>query len=279
MKADIMGREKTPNDSEYPLIIVKQTGSTSDDIEALLKSKVINDADIENFHGYAELAFAQTNGHGRFDRSWDSSYGGVYQSTLVFMEKMPGINFSQLIICVALSLFKTVASFLEGRHEVKIKWPNDITVDGRKVCGILLKSIPGNGRTPVIIGTGINIFNKIDEAAMRESAILKPANLQQFSDRELGEKDIMAVSEIYRKTFHDHINRASSGEFGELFIEYNQNLLYLGREIEVYGQMETGISTARGEFAGITPEGFLIVRESGENRVIASGEVKVSFLN
>ena len=272
-----MSCEKTGIDREYPLIIVKETGSTNDDVEALLKSGIINNADIENFHGYTELAFIQTNGHGRFDRSWDSSYGGLYQSTLVFMEKMPGINFSQLIICAALSLFKTVSAFLEGRREVKIKWPNDITVEDHKVCGILIKSMPEAGRTPVIIGTGVNVFNKIAEAAMRGSAILKPACLQQFSDRELGEKDIMAISEIYRQTFQDHIKRASNGEFGELFSRYNQNLLYLGREIEVYGQVETGDLTARGIFEGITPEGFLIVRENGENRIIASGEIKVSF--
>jgi len=273
-----MGCERTGvADREYPLIIVKETGSTNDDIEALLRSGVINAGDIENFHGYTELAFIQTNGHGRFDRKWDSSYGGLYQSTLVFMEKMPGINFSQLIICAALSLFKTIAAFLEGRREVKIKWPNDIAVDGRKVCGILIKSIPENGRTPVIIGTGINVFNSVDETAMRGSSILKPASLQNFSDRELGEKDIMAVSEIYRRTFHDHINRAANGEFGELFTQYNQNLMYLGRRIEIYGQIETGVLTARGIFEGITPEGFLIVRENGENRVIASGEIKVSF--
>ncbi len=275
-----MGCEKNGNAGrEYPLIIVKETGSTSDDIDALLRSQVINDSDLENFHGYTELAFVQTNGHGRFDRKWDSSYGGLYQSTLVFMEKMPGINFSQLIICTALSLFKTVAAFLEGRREVKIKWPNDIAVDGQKVCGILIKSMPEDGRTPVIIGTGVNVFNKIDENALRGSSILKPAALQQFSDRELGEKDIMAVSEIYRRTFHDHIKRASTGEYGELFTQYNQNLLYLGRAIEVYGQIETGVLTARGTFEGITPEGFLIVRENGGNRIIASGELKVSILN
>ena len=101
------------------------------------------------------IADQQTAGRGRRDRNWHSSPGdGLYLSVLLLPASSNRISLLSLMSAVAVAetlLERSIAG-------VDIKWPNDVLVNGRKVCGILVESIgTGTGAPRVIAGIGINL--------------------------------------------------------------------------------------------------------------------------
>lgn len=261
----------------FAVAIVKETGSTNDDLEALVKSEVIRPDALSNFHGYTELAFSQTSGRGRFERVWDSGYGGLYQSTLLFMEKLPGVNFSMLTITTAVSVLSAIEKYAPGRGFL-IKWPNDIIAVGGKICGILMKAMPGRPGTPVIIGVGVNVFNRVDESKLRNANILPPVSLSDLASRSFGESDITALSGGILAELDRNLQRISAGEYGSLFAEYNSKLLYKDEIITLYDRFEEGRATAEGRFIGLDENGFLLIEDADTKAVNSypSGEIRKS---
>ena len=92
------------------------------------------------------VASAQSAGRGRYQRTWVSHHGNLYASFIYDSdERDPRLSY-----VVAVAVAETLISF--GIHP-KIKWPNDILIDGKKVCGILIEY----AARFVIVGIGINI--------------------------------------------------------------------------------------------------------------------------
>jgi BirA family biotin operon repressor/biotin-[acetyl-CoA-carboxylase] ligase len=100
--------------------------------------------------GQAVIADRQTSGRGRLGRTWFSLPGVGIWCTSVLEENDPGLT-----IAAALAVHDSVAS----KCAPKIKWPNDILVDGKKICGILVER--KNGITA--IGIGINVHQKKED--------------------------------------------------------------------------------------------------------------------
>ncbi len=92
------------------------------------------------------VATSQTAGRGRYRRTWVSHTGNLYAS---FIYKMPERN-PRLAYAVGVAIAETLIYF---GIEPKIKWPNDILVDGKKICGVLIEY----AQSFVIVGIGINI--------------------------------------------------------------------------------------------------------------------------
>ena len=104
-------------------------------------------------HGTVVQADIQTAGRGRYDRTWVSHEGGLYFSVLLKPTKTDFLpNLTQLM---ALSVCRGLEML--GVHP-NLKWPNDVQVDGRKICGILSETVfAANKLQAVIMGVGINI--------------------------------------------------------------------------------------------------------------------------
>ena len=103
-------------------------------------------------------ALRQTQGRGRRGRSWVSERGNLYAS-LLLVDAAPLSCLGQLPLVIALGLARALAGLRGIEPEaVRIKWPNDILLDGRKCVGILIESerLP-DGRQAVVIGAGINV--------------------------------------------------------------------------------------------------------------------------
>ncbi|NKB51347.1 MAG: biotin--[acetyl-CoA-carboxylase] ligase [Rhizobiaceae bacterium] len=102
-------------------------------------------------------AESQSAGRARRGRSWDSKPGNLYAS-LLLIDPAKSDALATLPLVVSLALYEAIIAAipdLEGR--LKIKWPNDLLLDGKKLSGILLEAQPdGFGRTAVVIGCGVN---------------------------------------------------------------------------------------------------------------------------
>lgn len=263
-------------DVNFAVAIVRETGSTNDDIEALVNSDIIKPEALANFHGYTEIALSQTGGRGRFERIWDSAYGGLYQSTLLFMDMLAGINFSMLTVLTAVSVLQALDRFAPGAAAA-VKWPNDIVAGGGKLCGILMKALPGRPGAPVVIGVGVNVFNRVDESKLRKANTLPPAVLCELTAKSYGESDVTALSEEILSALGRNLHKASGGDYGAIFSEYSSRLLYKNEKVVLYDRVEAGRIAAEGVFEGIDENGFILIRDemTGGTKAYPSGEIKI----
>ena len=139
---------------------VNETGSTMDDCRTLARKGAPEGTVVSANH--------QGSGRGRFQRSWVSQQGTNIQASILIRPKMSQLPYLNMMAALAAS------DTSERLSNVKadIKWPNDIQVSGKKLCGILIESeISGSDVAFSIVGIGLNVnMNTIENAEISEIA-------------------------------------------------------------------------------------------------------------
>src|SRR5262252_5219111 len=130
------------------LHILPATTSTNDIVKALAQQGAPE--------GTVVLAEHQTRGRGRYGRTFASPAGvGIYLSLLV-RPRIATIRLPQLTLAIAVATAEALVEYCV--LPVRLKWPNDVEIHGKKVAGILSEAVLGAGASPVaIIGIGINV--------------------------------------------------------------------------------------------------------------------------
>ncbi|RUS69040.1 hypothetical protein EGW08_023197, partial [Elysia chlorotica] len=101
------------------------------------------------------LSEHQTDGYGRFDRQWHSPFGKNIYLTMLEVIDLDISKISGLSLSVAVSIAKVIEKM--GLNP-EIKWPNDIYINDKKVCGIIINAFAElNGKVKVFIGIGLNV--------------------------------------------------------------------------------------------------------------------------
>ncbi len=135
----------------WDLVILNEIDSTNSEALRLVKSGTTKNKII--------IANKQTAGRGRNNRFWHSLQGNLY-STLVLQYKFSQEILTQTPLVISLALHKTIRALIpDPTKSVKIKWPNDILVDGKKISGILIETASFGQINYLIIGVGVNILN------------------------------------------------------------------------------------------------------------------------
>ena len=135
------------------LYVFSEVGSTNTIAKFLSKNGIEN--------GSVVIAEKQTAGRGRSGKSWESPLGGIWLSIIL----TPDVDYSKIPL-ITLATGVAVAKTLEeiGIENPEIKWPNDIMINGKKVCGILTEAITNfNTIDHVIIGVGIDANLSIED--------------------------------------------------------------------------------------------------------------------
>ena len=148
----------------------------------------------------------QTHGYGRLQRHWHSPQDGNLYLTLVLFDERPPILFSKLAVLCLEQLVYTID------NAVKIKWPNDLLVYGKKIAGVLVEVKQKNEYTAIIIGIGLNINmsqKEIEQIPKRATSltcltdeVYDPTTIQQkFIDCFLSHLHFSkeAIFELWRK--------------------------------------------------------------------------------
>ncbi|MBR2046757.1 MAG: biotin--[Agathobacter sp.] len=212
-------------------------------------------------------ATEQNAGVGRRGRSWSSEKGtGIYMS-MVLRPEIEIEHLSQLTLLAAMAVAKAFQKHgIVEENTPCIKWPNDIALNKKKVCGILTElALQGTKMDYVIVGIGINVSNQKfpEEIASMASSILLETGL--VVDKEQLITDIWDAFAVYFKTF------LQTQDFAVLKEEYEEYLLNRNQGVKVLdpaGEYE-------GVAVGITNKGELIVNTGTEERQVSSGEVSV----
>lgn len=215
-------------------------------------------------HGTLVTADTQQAGIGRRGRSWSSEKGtGIYMSMLL-RPRMETDKASMLTLVAALAVEKAIAETLHCQP--MIKWPNDIVLNQKKICGILTEmSLKGTEIDYVVIGIGINANNKNFPEEIVQTASSLFLELNQEIDIEL------LISEVWK---HFTVYYEQFLEVGDLTLlkkEYEKALINKEEKVKVLDPLGEYIGIAM----GITNTGELIVDTEGEIRYVSSGEVSV----
>ena len=235
----------------------EETDSTNNEIRRLAEQGAP--------HGTLAVAERQLGGKGRRGRVWTSPAGvGIWMSMLLRPEIDP-MAASMLTLVMALATRKGIETATGLRSE--IKWPNDLVLNKKKICGILTEMSTELMEIQYVIpGTGINVNQTEfpDEIkATATSLRIESGKLQKRSEIIAA---IMAAFEGYYDTF------LKTQDMSGLIEEYNANLVNLGNEVCVLDPA----GEYRGVSEGINKDGALLVRLSdGTLKEIISGEVSV----
>lgn len=128
------------------LMLTKTSGSTNEDLKTLARAGAVN--------GSVLIAETQSRGHGQYQRVFESPEGGIYLSVL-FRTGMPTEETMQLTSVIGLKMQEAVYNVCGVKADIKA--PNDLLVNGKKICGILVESYTEPASLAIVIGTGINV--------------------------------------------------------------------------------------------------------------------------
>ena len=198
----------------------------------------------------------QSKGKGRNDRVWSSNKGENLMFS--FLIKNPKLlkKYGALSLITAIEVAKLLEAY--NFKEVKIKWPNDVFINDKKVCGILLE---GQILEYLVIGVGLNVNQKIFPDGLRRPATSLSLEMNRSFD----------IKEIEKALFSNIVNNyVSLNE--QPFLEYFRNHNYLlNKRVRVLINDEPFI----GEVVGIDDNFYLQIKTRDMLLHIDSGEIEI----
>lgn len=209
--------------------------------------------------GVIVLAEQQTKGKGRLGREWISPKGGIYMSCIIRPDIMPN-EIQEFTLVAALSVANAIREITA--LEVQIKWPNDILIKRKKVCGILTEMKAESDKIDfIILGIGINA--NIDGGILPSTATSLKTQLKGAVSR------IELIKKILSNLEREYDIFKKKG-FNEICDGIKELSATLGKRVKVTSQD----SAYEGEAVDIDDEGALIIRlDSGMQKRILSGDV------
>ena len=216
-------------------------------------------------HGLTVIAEEQVSGKGRRGRSWLGKAGtGIWMSFLLKPE-IALENSSMLTLITALAVAKAINEVTNV--SCGIKWPNDLIVNGKKVCGILTElSAQMDELNYIVVGLGINVNMEKFPDDLKDKA----TSLQIETGKRIYRAPLAAkVLEYFEKYYEQFIQTEDLSTFKD---EYNHLLVHMNQKIRVIRGSKEMIYTSH----GINERGELLAETaSGKIESILSGEVSV----
>ena len=226
-----------------------------------MMKELLQDGIVTN--GSVVTSMTQSEGKGRLGRRWESPEGGLWMSVLLEMDADFESGKLGLISLIAGSSVAT-AIIMEYEVDAGLKWPNDVLIDGRKVCGILAELVDVEKRRFVILGIGVNVNNRM-------------AGSYEFSDSST------SISEEFKKNVKIDVlentileeldfrmGLLKNKEYGTILEDWRNLSETIGRRVKVL--------TPSGEFNGLAKDiddnGSLVMDMDGRLEIILAGDCR-----
>jgi len=206
------------------------------------------------------LTDSQTAGRGRLDRTWSTPAGSAL-AVSVLLRDLPAETdaWAWIPLAAGVAMTDAVAAQLP-EHQVGLKWPNDVLVDGHKICGILAEVAGGS----VIVGTGINTAMTAQQLPVPTATSFAALGVDVDADRLISDYLVGLGSAIAGLT------RGGDAIASGLHAEATARCLTLGQTVNV--SMPDG-SILNGRAARLAADGRLVIDDGSAEREVLSGDV------
>jgi BirA family biotin operon repressor/biotin-[acetyl-CoA-carboxylase] ligase len=242
------------------VVYYEETGSTNDDGIRWL------DEDAADFS--VIVSDLQTSGRGRGTRKWVTEPGSSLAFSVIFKPMDAHIPFLALYsplggLAVAQAIEKVTSL------QPQIKWPNDVLIDRKKVCGILSEAVwDGSRLKGVVLGIGINIAPSSIPPA--DQLLFPAACLEIEAGRSVDRWQILSEVLLNLKTWRDQLG-------SQRFMDAWQERLAFKNEVVMIKQ--EGHTPMIGILLGVNPQGYLLIQTADGNRVeITVGDVHLRLV-
>ncbi len=217
-------------------------------------------------HGTLIIAEKQTNGKGRLGRKWISHKGGIWFSIILH----PKFDISVITlfpIASALALSNAIEKTLNIKSE--LKWPNDITINGKKVAGMLVDaSIESNKIENIILGVGINYNVEVKQI----EKILKDTpnfyGVTSLSEHSKTIKPVLLVQSFLLE-LEEIFNLLNKGDIKKIIRDWTKKSSTINQNIELI----TEDGKIKGKAIKIDDDGALVISSNKKNKRITSGDI------
>jgi BirA family biotin operon repressor/biotin-[acetyl-CoA-carboxylase] ligase len=210
--------------------------------------------------GTVVLAEEQTAGKGRLKRTWLSPKGSIALS--IILHPTP-TQLSSLIMVASLAVAHCIEKI--GSLKTQLKWPNDILVNEKKVCGILIESdVRGKAVDYAVIGIGLNVnFKPSDFPEIAATA----TSLSEELGRELPLPELIRCLLVEAEKLY-----LTLPEGDTVFEEWRDRLVTLGKEVQV----SSGKTSYQGTAESVASDGSLFLRQPDGSLIkIVAGDVSL----
>ncbi|MGZ7135149.1 MAG: biotin--[acetyl-CoA-carboxylase] ligase [Methanobacterium sp.] len=214
--------------------------------------------------GTVVIAERQRKGKGRGGKPWISPIGGAWMSIILRPDTLP-MNAPQLTFTAGVAAAKTIKS--EYGLDVGIKWPNDILIENKKVCGILTEISTEKDSIDYIIA-GIGIDANVDLDSIPPELRDETTSLKTEMEEEISR---MILVRKFLENFEPMYNQFNQGNFKKILQKWRKYSKTIGSNVEI----RKGTEIVQGEAVGVNKEGILILElKDGTLRKIISGECR-----
>lgn len=231
-------------------------GSTNDRVRELAASGAPE--------GVVAIAEAQTHGRGRLGRRWESPANrNLYISVLL----RPPIDAEAVPLIALVAGLATAEAVAAWAPQARIKWPNDVLIDGRKTAGILTELYADGEAPAVIAGIGVNLNIRVDELPeeLRDKATSVSAATGRVVDR-------AAFAAALLARLQERYQQFCSGGFAAVRRHWEALSCLNGRHVRISGAG----TTQQGTVAGMADDGTLrLVSDDGDEMRVVAGDVTV----
>jgi BirA family biotin operon repressor/biotin-[acetyl-CoA-carboxylase] ligase len=215
--------------------------------------------------GTVVITDEQPGGRGRQGRSWQTLPG---QQALLSIIVHPSFPAHFLVMATALAVLEAIACTCD--LQPALKWPNDVLIGGKKVCGILIETTArGNESFCAVVGIGLNVygsFEEVPELAKRATTIAEQGG-QNVSREQL----IAALLERFEENYETLQHGKDDGAW-RIWKHWRDHLSTLGRWVRI----QQGTQVIEGLAAGVDADGVLLIRQpDGTTTQITWGDVEM----
>jgi len=228
------------------------------------QSQALKMADDPRNSGTIIIAEKQTGGRGRSGRKWISPKGGIWFSIILY----PKFDISNITLFpIASSLALSYAIQKICKISTELKWPNDLTIKGKKLAGMLVDaSFESNKIEKLVLGVGINFNVSIKEI---EKTLKKTQNYYGVSSLnenkgeaiELIQSFLLELEKMYEELNNNHTKR--------IITEWTKRSSTIGKKIEI----NTNEGKIKGEAIKIDNDGGLIIKDKGKIKKVFAGDI------
>ena len=221
-------------------------------------------ASQDNENGTVIISKKQTEGKGRMKRRWFSPIGGIWMSIIIHPD-FDISNTTLVPIATSLALCKAIEKTTKIRPE--LKWPNDITIKGKKVAGILVDtSIESNKIESLILGVGINF--KIKQEKLKKNIVNSP---NYYGATTLVKKNESALYLVQQFLYELEVifQWINSGLTKKIIFEWAKRSSTIGKNISIINDKKI----VTGKAIKIDNDGALIISKNKQTTRILIGDV------